>query len=191
MFKNNFNFPKQELVKIDFNLINRYLAYEIDQDYDKENEIIESVVKKIVKRINFFSEEFPFKLAKLEKIIKSNAIFAFGYDIHRRITFYIRPNTGSVKLEKVDYINYMFFILEVLLPILREKYAFSDQINIILNFDHYEADTELIKFIFYYFNSYYPLQISKFHIVNFAFEKLKKNLTFKTEMEELDYFRVT
>ncbi len=129
-------------------------------------------------------------MAKLEKIIKSNAIFAFGYDIHKRITFYIRPNKSLIKLEKLDYVNYMFFILEFLLPILREKYGFSDQIIIILNFDHYEADTEMIKFIFYYFNSYYPLQIGKFHIVNFAFEKLKKNLTFKSEMEELDYFRV-
>lgn len=96
-----------------------------------------------------------------------------------------------VTVEKIDYVVYIFFIMEVLIPILKEKYSYSDQINIVLDFDNSEADTEFIKFILHYFNSYYPLAIGKFHIVNFPFEKLKKNMTFKEEMQKLDIFRVT
>lgn len=196
VFGHSLNFPKQELSKIDFNLISRYLAYEVEEEDDSGN-----ITKKIIKRINFFSEEFPFKLGKLEKTIRSKKIFAFAYDIYRRVTFYIRPNyiqnnkqnmTGnksSTSLEKIDYIIYMFFIIEHLIPILKEKYNFSDQINIVLDFDNKDADTELIRFLMYYLNNYYPLILGKLHILNFNFENLKRNISFINELGDLDAFR--
>jgi hypothetical protein len=187
VYGNSFNFPKQELAKVDYNLIARYLAYEIDEEDDSGN-----ITKKLIKRINFFSEEFPFKLKKLEKIISSKKIFAFGYDIYNRVTFYVKPYlNGLFSLEKLDYIVYMFFIVEHLLPTLKEKYNFSDQINIVLDFDNNDADTELIRFIMYYINCYYPLILGKLHIINFQFETLKRNLSFKNELGDLDFFRVS
>jgi hypothetical protein len=189
VFGNSLNFPKQELSKIDFNLIARYLAYEIDEDDDSGN-----ITKKIIKRINFFSEEFPFKINKLERIILSKKIFAFGYDIYNRITFYIRAynNKGyeDIELEKIDYIIYIFFIIENLLPLMKEKYNFSDQINIVLDFKKGEADAELISFIMYHMNNYYPLLLGRMHVVDFDFENLKKNIAFRNELGDIDFFRV-
>lgn len=167
-------------------MISRYLAYEIDDEDDSGN-----ITKKIIKRINFFSEEFPFKISKIEKIITSRKIYAFGYDIYKRITFYIKPYlNGYFSLEKIDYIIYIFFIIENLIPTLKEKYSFSDQINIVIDFENNDADTELIRFLMYYFNCYYPMILGKFHVINFQLETLKKNLSFKNELVDLDFFRV-
>jgi hypothetical protein len=199
VFGNTIHFPKQELFKINYNLIARYLSYETEEDDDTS-----IITQKIIKRINFFSEEFPFKLNKLERIITSNKIFVFGYDIYQRLTFYLKPfndiqNTSAddkimisnnTNLEKIDYIIYIFFIIEFVLPTLKEKYNFSDQINLLIDFNDSDADTELIRFIMHYFNSYYPLMLGRVNIVNFEFNNLKKNLAFRSELDVLDFFRV-
>ena len=199
VFGNSLHFPKQELSKINYNLIARYLAYEVDEDEDTTN-----IIQKIIKRLNFFSEEFPFKLKKIDKIIQNNKIFVFGYDLYNRITFYIKPfssfsnnNTNTTnmigndkEMEHIDYITYMFFIIECVLPTLREKCNFSDQINIVIDFSDADADTELIRFIMTYFNNYYPLLLGKIHIFNFEFNNLKKNFSFRNELDVLDFFRV-
>jgi hypothetical protein len=186
-------------------LISKYLAYEVDDEDDSTN-----ISQKIIKRINFYSGEFPFKLNRLEKIIASRKIFSFGYDIYYRITIYIRPffadkiltvnNSKAHKtingimddnqFEKIDYIIYIFFIIEHLIPLLKEKYNFSEQINITLDFDDKDADTELIRFIMYYLNSYYPLIVGKMNIVRFEINNLKKNFAFRDELDTLNLFRV-
>jgi len=120
-------------------------------------------------------------------------LLAFGYDIYNRITFYIKANhefKNNIKLEKIDFIIYIFFIVEHVLPILKDKYNFSDQINIVIDFNKGEADAELISFIMYYLNNYYPLILGKFHVVDFDFEKLRKNISFRNELSDIDYFRV-
>lgn len=202
VFGNVQNFPKQELSKINYNLFARYLAYELDEEEDTQ-----LIIQKVIKRINFFSEEFPFKLKKLDKIIKSGKIFAFGYDLFARITFYIKPFSSfnilesidklsinevyaSQSLENIDYIIYMFFIIECVLPTLRQKHSFSDQINIIIDFSDQDVDTELIRFIMTYFHNYNPLLLAKVHVVNFEFQNLKKNISFRNELDNLDIFRV-
>lgn len=211
VFGNTINFPKQELSKINYNLIARYLSYEIDEDDDTSN-----ITQKVIKRINFFSEEFPFKLTKLEKIIQSKKIFVFGYDIYQRITFYIRPThstsffqnadnsslhnsaqnsynysySENYNLEYIDYMTFIFFTIEFVLPVLKEKYNFSDQINILLDFYNLDADTELIRFLMHYLNNYYPLILGKINIVNFEFNNLKKNMSFRNDLDVLDFFRV-
>ena len=98
VFGNIQNFPKQELSKINYNLFARYLAYE----FDEEQEDTSLIVQKVIKRINFFSEEFPFKLKKLDKIIKSGKIFCFGYDLNARLTFYIKPFSSFSVIETLE-----------------------------------------------------------------------------------------
>jgi hypothetical protein len=85
---------------------------------------------------------------------------------------------------------YIFFIAENVLPMLREKYNFSEQINIIIDFDEKDADTELIRFILIYLNNYYPLLLAKMHVVKFEINNLKKNISFRKELETLNLFRV-
>ena len=200
IYGNTMHFPRQELSKIDYNLIARYLAYQTDEDES-------AITQKIIKRINFFSEEFPFKLKRLEKIFSSKKVFAFGYDSNYRITFYIKPYLyydekyesifngkkyylNDLQLENIDYITYMFFVIENILPSLKEKYNFSDQINIVIDFDGYNADTELIRFILHFFNSYYPLILGRIHIIQFEIDSLKRNLAFRNDLDILDFFRV-
>jgi hypothetical protein len=84
----------------------------------------------------------------------------------------------------------MFFIIELIIPLLRDKHDFSDQVNITIDFGNKDADTELIRFIMYYFNMHYPLILAKVNVVNFEFGNLKKNYAFRTELDVLDLFRV-
>jgi hypothetical protein len=201
VYGNTLHLPKQELSKIDYNLISRYLAYEndnaeIDLPGENEDNATSNITQKIIKRINFFSEEFPFKLRKLDKIIKSKKIFVFGYDIYYRLTFYLKPykdrklNQHNVQIDYMDYIIYIFFVLEVILPIIRENFNFSDQINLVIDYDDYDLDTEMIRFLFHYINSYYPLILGKVHIVRFDISNLKKNLAFRKDLSNLDLFNV-
>jgi hypothetical protein len=155
-----------------------------------------NIIQKIIKRVNFFSEEFPSKLKKLDKIIKTKKIFVFAYDIYYRLTFYLKPykdrklNQQNVQVDYMDYIIYIFFVLEIILPILKEKYNFSDQINLLIDFDEYDLDTEMIRFLFHYINSYYPLILGKVNIVRFDISNLKKNLSFRKDLSTLDLFNV-
>lgn len=213
IYGNSQNYPKSELSKINYGLIAKYRAY----DYDTEDELT-VITEKIIKRTNFFSEDFPFKLKRLERILQSRKIFAFGYDNNLRLNFYIEPYESSnyhndlqkekhfyfidqqeknskndsnknITLVNADYIVYMFFIIEHVLPLLVEQFHYSELVNLVINFGGKEADTELISFIMTYFNSYYPLGLGKVHIVNFRIELLKRNMTFRTELDQLDYFR--
>jgi hypothetical protein len=202
VYGNTLHLPKQELSKIDYNLISRYLAYESENlelelpDDSMADNSVANITQKIIKRVNFFSEEFPSKLKKLDKIIKSKKIFVFGYDIYYRLTFYLKPykdrkmNQQHVQVDYMDYIVYMFFVIEIILPILREKYNFSDQVNLVIDFDDYDLDTEMIRFLFHYINSYYPLILGKVNIVRFDFSNLKKNLSFRKDLSTLDLFNV-
>ena len=209
IYGNSLSLPKQELAKINYNLISRYLAYEEIEDEDEDLDP-KNIIQKIIKRINFLSDEFPYKLKKIEYICRSKKIFVFGHDIYNRITFYIRPNykgredlIKNIKgnyddkneiynytLENLDYIIYIFFVMECFLPPLKEKLNFSDQINIILDFDNFDADSEFIRFILYHMNNHYPLVIAKMHIVNYDLNNLKKNLPFRMDLVNIDKFRV-
>ena len=222
------NYPKQELSKINFGLISKYRAY----DYGNDDEL-SIITEKIIKRINFFSEEFPFKLKNLKKIFLSKKIYVFAYDKNLRLNFYLEPNNfdneneingleSNVELKEdyfyfkkiennnenlnnynnlnkkykkdiflmnSDYITYIFFIIVHVLPYLKEKFKFSDLINLTINFSGQEANTELINYIMNSFNKYFPLGLGKVNIVNFRVDSLRKNITFRNEIDNIDYFR--
>jgi hypothetical protein len=222
------NYPKQELSKINFGLISKYRAY----DYGNDDEL-SIITEKIIKRINFFSEEFPFKLKNLKKIFLSKKIYVFAYDKNLRLNFYLEPNNfdneneingleSNVELKEdyfyfnkiennnenlsnyenlnkkykkdiflmnSDYITYIFFIIVHVLPYLKEKFKFSDLINLTINFAGQEANTELINYIMNSFNKYFPLGLGKVNIVNFRVDSLRKNITFRNEIDNIDYFR--
>jgi len=222
------NYPKQELSKINFGLISKYRAY----DYGNDDEL-SIITEKIIKRINFFSEEFPFKLKNLKKIFLSKKIYVFAYDKNLRLNFYLEPNNIDneneiIDLEKnielkedyfyfknvennnenlnnfdnlnkkykkdvflmnSDYITYIFFIIVHVLPYLKERFKFSDLINLTINFGGQEANTELINYIMNSFNKYFPLGLGKVNIVNFRVDSLRKNITFRNEIDNIDYFR--
>jgi len=184
VFGNSYNYPKQELSKINYNLIARYIVVN-EEDENK-------TAQKILKRINYFSDDFPYKLKKLEKILQSQNIYVFGYDIYYRLTFYLRPNhLNSFKnqnIEKMDYIIFIFFIMEFFLPTLTDKYRFSDQVNMIIDFNNQEVDTEFIKLIMYYFSLYYPLLINKINVINFNLANIETNFSFREELETLNKF---
>jgi len=76
------------------------------------------------------------------------------------------------------------------LPFLKEKYNFSEQINIIIDFFDKDADTELIRFILIYLNNYYPLILGRMHVLKFEINHLKKNISFRKELETLNLFKV-
>ena len=88
-----------------------------------------------------------------------------------------------------DYITYIFFIIVHVLPYLKEKFKFSDLINLTINFAGQEANTELINYIMNSFNKYFPLGLGKVNIVNFRVDSLRKNITFRNEIDNIDYFR--
>ena len=222
------NYPKQELSKINFGLISKYRAY----DYGNDDEL-SIITEKIIKRINFFSEEFPFKLKNLKKIFLSKKIYVFAYDKNLRLNFYLEPNNienenelnefeknvelkedyfyfkkiennnenlnnynnlnkkykKDIFLMNSDYITYIFFIIVHVLPYLKEKFKFSDLINLTINFGGQEANTELINYIMNSFNKYFPLGLGKVNIVNFRVDSLRKNITFRNEIDNIDYFR--
>ena len=80
--------------------------------------------------------------------------------------------------------------MDFFLPSLIDKYRFSDQINLIIDFNKQEVDSEFIKLIMYYFNLYYPLIIHKIHVVNFNLACLETNFSFREELESLNKFKV-
>lgn len=213
------NYPKEELAKISYNLIAKYQAY----DYET-NDYIPIITDKIIKRINYFSEDFPFKLKKLDKILQSKKIYVFGYDINRKINFYIEPfhnENGQIDIYNMrnnheltesffvfnnaqkekpreqnnyyltysDYVVYIFFIIEHVLPSLIEKYGFSQLVNVTINFGGGEPDTEMISYIMSCFTNFYPLGLGKINIVNYKVEMLVQNKTFKDSLDHLDNFR--
>lgn len=177
IYSNSYCFSRQELGKVSFDLISRYLSYEDNFISDEiENSI---VADKIIKRLNFFTEEFPLKLKSLDKILRSKKIHILGYDSNYRLTFYIYPNSAEAlddysksknrdrKLTNIDYITYIFFVIEFILPSLIELYKFSDEINVYIDFNNKAIDPELIRIILHYFNQIYPLCLNIVCIDNY------------------------
>lgn len=80
--------------------------------------------------------------------------------------------------------------MEFFQPTLIDKYRFSDQINIIIDFNNQEVDTEFIKLIMYYFSLYYPLLIHKIHVINFNLANIETDFTFREELDTLNKFKV-
>ena len=80
--------------------------------------------------------------------------------------------------------------MEFFLPTLIDRYTFSDQINIIIDFYNLELDTEFIKLIMYYFNMHYPLLIHKIHLINFNLSNIENDFTFREELDSLNKFKV-
>ena len=85
---------------------------------------------------------------------------------------YIRPFfndnevvlSNKIRYKKPKYVEYLYFIIyvmELYLPILKEKFVFSEEINIYLDFDGNEIDTEFTKIILVYFSMFYPLSLNK------------------------------
>lgn len=178
IYSNSYCFSRQELGRVSFDLISRYLSYE-DNFISDENEN-NTVADKIIKRLNFFTEEFPLKLKRLDKILRSKKIYVLGYDSNFRLTFYIYPNAAEEidgftrtknrerKLTNLDYITYIFFVIEFILPSLVEFYRFSDEINVYIDFNNKAVDPELIRIILHYFNQIYPLCLNIICIDNYA-----------------------
>jgi hypothetical protein len=157
-----------------------------------ENELI-NISDKIIKRTNFLSEEFPFKLYHIINIIQSKCCFVYGYDEELNLNFYLVPyNLGfENNISFIDYIIYFTFINEIILSNLKKKgFHFSDKINIIISFNGEEPNTELISFIMIYINNYFPLMVNNMHIVNYNITLLKKNITFQESLDKIDYFRL-
>ena len=157
VYGENMPFPKEELSKISFGLIARYQAYESGE----EEFTGKFVIDKIIRRINFFTEEFPYKLKNLDKIILSKRIYVFGYDTNLRLNIYIEPemlipsipkksshknkvykdrcnpelkedffyfedkkeeSSENIRITNSDYLIYIYFIIEIVLPILKERF---------------------------------------------------------------------
>lgn len=162
IYKSSYSFPRQELSNITYDLISRYLSYEDNS----QNELL-NVTTKSIKRLNFFTDDFPQRLRLIRRVFKSKRIYAFGYDCHYRLTFYIRPffeNKNMIKYKKpkpVEYLYYIFFYIEIFQVILIEKYSFSKEVNIYIDFNNNEIDIEFIRIILHFFTSYYPLLLNK------------------------------
>lgn len=166
---NAYCLPKDELSKIDYNLISNYLSCferDINQKTRKEDMMV-SVPKKVTKRINFFTDDFPYKLTNLDNLISNQSIKVIGFDKYLRLTFLIKPTNLQTRFKSnPNYAVYLIFIVEFLQPALIDTLKFSDQISILIDFEQNEVDSELIKMIMAYLNDYYPLKLSKIFIIN-------------------------
>lgn len=201
------------------------------------NNEIDEIVSKIIKRLNFFSDEIPYKLNKIEKIIKLKKIFAFGYDNYNRINFYIRPNFTDTSIYDIstnstsynrnindlnkknsidsynnnyfgsfsnkslskfapggnvnfDYILFIFFIIEFFLPILKENFNFSQDVNVFIDFNYSTIDSELIIMILHYFSTMYPMLLNRVVITNYIIEDNNVHESFVKQIEKEDLLKV-
>ena len=180
------NYPDSILKKIDFPLIAKYLSY----NYESEDEILE-IVDKIIKRTNFLVEEFPFKIYNIIKIINTNSCYVYGFDYELNLNIFIEPYQKGINnnISFIDYIYYIVFIIENILPSLQKKYFFNNKINILINFNSEEPNTELITFLMMKLNNIYPLILNKMHIINYDINLLKKNKSFQESLYKIDLFQ--
>lgn len=175
-----------------YDLVSRYLSYE---DYNERDEVENSnITQKLIKRINFFTDQFPFQIGKVERVVKSQKVFAFAYDNCFRLSFYIRPyfklsqTEDKFRLDKIDIIVYIFFVMEFVQPLLKERFKFSEEINILVDFFDGLADTELIRYLIHYLTLNYPLLVNKIYLCNFQIDELRKNFSFLDEIQKEDKF---
>lgn len=188
VYGNTLSYPKEELAKIKFPLLAKYIAY----SYEPEEEV-NFISDKLIKRLNFLTEELPLKFNQIINIIKNQCGYVYGYDTQLNLNFYIEHfKVGYMNsVSFIDYIIYIMFIVEIVYPSLqKENKKFNDRINIILNFNGEEPDTELITALLNYLDIFSPLIINKMHIVNYNVKKLKGNLTFRKNLEKIDFFGV-
>lgn len=167
---NAYCLPKDELSKIDYNLISNYLSCFVRDNNQKtqKEDIMVSVPKKVTKRINFFTDDFPYKLANLDNLLSNQSIILIGYDRNLRLTFLIKPTNTETKFKSnPNYAVFLIFMIEFLQPALVETLKFSSQINILIDFEQNDVDSELLKMIMTYLNDYYPLKLSKMFIINY------------------------
>ena len=180
------NYPDSILKKIDFPLLSKYLSY----NYESEDEILE-IVDKIIKRTNFLVEEFPFKLYNIITIINTNSCYVYGFDNELNLNIFIEPYQKGFNnnISFIDYLYYIVFIIENILPILKKNYFFNNKINILINFNSQEPNTELITFLMTKLNNIYPLILNKIHIINYDINLLKKNKSFQESLFKIDLFQ--
>lgn len=202
VYNNSFCFPKFELEKVTYDLITRYLAYEACSEAEPDEEEGNFVVTRVIKRLNYFTDEFPFKLKNLEKIVKSEKVIAFGYDNCYRVTFYIRPyfNVPSVysggvddslskwQFQKLDYILFIFFVIEFIIPSLKSNYGFSQEFNIFVDFNNKVIDLELINILLHYCGLMYPLLLNKLYITNYVKQESSINNVYVSQVGKEDKF---
>lgn len=97
----------------------------------------------------------------------------------------------------MDYIVYILFLIEHIIPFLKEKYCFSDEISIIYDSNNKPVNIELIRMILYYINLFHPLVLLKIMIVNAKLveeSNLKDNQNFikkiKNQLREENKFNI-
>lgn len=187
IYGSSISYNRNELSKITFSLISKYLAVQ----NPLQDGLMSTITDNIIKRINYFTDEFPFRLKSIMNLIQEKCIFAFKYDKIRNMNIYIEPFVlGYNKpFTYMDYVVYIIFLIENVIPSLKLRCYFNERINIIINFNQDEVNTEMISYILHWINMFYPLVINKFFIVNFDEETLFKNVAFKNELEDSDYFQ--
>ena len=237
IYNNSYIFPRSEIAKINYNLITRYISYE--ENYISEEVENLNIANKVIRRLNFFTEEFPYKLKRLDKIIKSKKIFVLGYDSYYRLTFYIRPfyNSNSNNInnnysstdnttnlnspnivtrfdslnkcnldismctnvniknfknkssnETIDYIIYIFFVIEFVLPSLKSLLNFSEEINIFIDYNNEIVDTEIVRLLLYYINNNYPLVLNRICVDNYKLKNKDDLLLIESLINKDDLF---
>ena len=184
IYGTSINYPKTELEKINFPLISKYVACNF------ENEDITNISHIVIKRINFLSEEFPFKLYHMIKTIKHKCCYVYGYDDQLNLNFFMEPYNADIEfISYIDYAIYITFIIEIVYPMMiNNQFKLNDKFNIIINFKTKEPDTELISYLMNFLNNIYPLSLNIMHIVNYNINLLKKNLTFQENLHKIDVF---
>ena len=186
IYGTSINYPKTELAKINFPLIAKYIACNFD------NEDITNISHFIIKRINFLSEEFPFKLEHMINTLKQKCCYVYGYDNQLNLNFFMSPFNIQNKefISYIDYVIYITFIIEIVYPMLiNNQFKLNDKFNIIINFGMKEPDTELISYLMNFLYKIYPLFLNKMHIVNYNKNLLERNLTFQENFNKIDVFK--
>ena len=176
------NYPKAELSEISYPLIAQYLS----QSSKNEDELINTEVSnKIIKRINYLSEEFPFKLFDIIDLIIKKCCFLYGYDLEMNLNIYI--NQEILNKNKINFNRILVFIIfverHILSVLINNRFYFDNKINVILNCDKKEPNTDLLTCLIIYLNNYYPFILKALHIINYDLEKVKKNFSFKENIK--------
>ena len=90
----------------------------------------------------------------------------YGYNYDFKLNFYIEHFHSGYKnkISYIDYVIYIMFIIEIVIPCLeKHKVNLKEKINLIINFNGDEPNTELITFIITYLNNLrFMLLIMKF-----------------------------
>ena len=179
------NYPKEELSKISYPLIAQYLS----QNSKNEDELKNTEVSnKIIKRINYLTEEFPLKLNDIKDLIMKKCCFVYGYDLEMNLNIYI--NQEALNENKIHFNRILIFIIfiqeHILSVLIKNHFYFDKKINVILNCDKKEPNTDLLMFLIIYLDNYCPFILKALHVINYDFEKLKLNFSFKENIKNYE-----